>query len=69
MPFGGGATDAAEFSRAGIEATSIIGLESNWIRTGIDYHTSRDTVDKVDPNAVQKVLELAVRYSIQKDNL
>ncbi|SVB13731.1 uncharacterized protein METZ01_LOCUS166585, partial [marine metagenome] len=51
MPFGGGSTDAAEFAKAGIPALSIIGLDTTFSSGMVPYHTSFDTVDKIEPEA------------------
>ncbi len=68
MPFGGGGTDAAAFQRAGAKSTCLIGIASDLIREDLHYHTSRDTPDKIDPEAVEDALEIVISYILKKDN-
>ncbi|MEM6800313.1 MAG: M28 family peptidase [Bacteroidota bacterium] len=65
--FAAGGTDAAEFARAGIEATTLFGM--GWtIDTKPDaYHTLKDTVDAVDPEAVRKAFDIIANYVEHKD--
>jgi predicted glycosyltransferase len=67
FPFMAGGTDAAEFAKAGIEATTLAAM--NWEDKGDApaYHTTRDTIDAVDPIAVQRSIDLAIHYVRQKD--
>ncbi|MDD8026638.1 MAG: M28 family peptidase [Acidobacteriota bacterium] len=67
FPFGGGGTDAGQFARVGIESTSIIGISTRLNRGGVDYHSSRDTVEAIDPAAVETGLAVAVRFIHDKD--
>ena len=67
MPFGGGATDAAEFGKEGIHATTLIGLSTSFIRNEIHYHTQYDTMEKIEPEAVKIVFELVVYFISQMD--
>jgi aminopeptidase YwaD len=62
MVFGAGATDAAESARAGIPSTTIIGIPTAVVRTGLVYHTPRDTVEHVEPAAVEACLRIALRF-------
>jgi aminopeptidase YwaD len=67
LSLGSGGTDAAAFARLGVEATSIIGVstvpgEDKWV-----YHTPWDTVDAIEPEAVEAVLDIAVNYIVYKD--
>ncbi len=62
MVFGAGATDAAESARAGIPSTTIIGIPTAVVRTGLVYHTPRDTVEHVEPAAVEASLSIALRF-------
>ncbi len=62
FPFGGGGTDAGQFAKIGIEAASLIGISTRLIRKDIDYHTSRDTVDNIDPAAVEAGLNIAANF-------
>lgn len=68
IPFGGGATDAAEFAKQGIHATTLVGLSTGFIRHEIHYHTQYDNVDKIEPEAVKIVLELVVSFITKQDN-
>lgn len=58
MPFGGGGTDAGQFARFGIEAVSLIGMPTDFLRKEIVFHTPRDTPDRIDPAAVAAALEI-----------
>ena len=64
----GGATDAAEFARIGVAATSLLGMENRFIRDGLSYHTMEDTVDKIDPAAVRASLEIVAGFIFKKDS-
>jgi aminopeptidase YwaD len=67
FPLGGGGTDAGQFARVGIHAASLIGISTSPIRKDIDYHTSRDTVDNIDPAAVEAGLNIAANLILEKD--
>ena len=67
FPFGGGGTDAGQFARVGIESASFIGISTCLIRKDVDYHTSRDTVDHVEPAAVEAGLNIAANFILEKD--
>ena len=67
LPFGGGGTDAAAFARRGIESTTIIGIPTTLIARGLVYHTSQDTVEHIQPEAVQAVLDIVINYVIRKE--
>ncbi|MFV2016745.1 MAG: M28 family metallopeptidase, partial [Candidatus Heimdallarchaeota archaeon] len=67
MPVGGGATDAAEFAKEGIHATTLIGLSTSFIRNETHYHTQFDSVDKIEPEAVEATLKLVVNFILQTD--
>jgi aminopeptidase YwaD len=68
MPFGAGATDAASFGRAGIEAASLIACEVSYDLPGdFVYHTPRDTVDAIDPRAIEQVHDVLVEFIQRKD--
>jgi aminopeptidase YwaD len=62
MVFGAGATDAAESARAGIPSTTVIGIPTAVVRTGLVYHTLRDTVEHVEPAAIEACLGIALRF-------
>ena len=50
--------DAAEFAKAGIPTLSIIGLDTTFSSGEVPYHTSFDTVDKIEPKAVLACLQI-----------
>ncbi|MEM6724778.1 MAG: M28 family peptidase [Bacteroidota bacterium] len=62
LPMFAGGTDAAEFAKAGIEATCLAAM--HWATKGSEpaYHTLRDTVDSIDILAVEKTINLVIRY-------
>jgi aminopeptidase YwaD len=59
MRFGGGATDATELAKAGVKATTMIAMPAGIVRDGLAYHTMRDTVEAVEPAAVEGCLMIA----------
>ena len=59
MRFAGGATDAAELAQAGVRATTMIAMPAGVVRDGLAYHTMRDTVEAVEPAAVEACLIVA----------
>jgi len=67
FPFGGGGTDAGQFARVGIESASLIGISTRLIRKDVDYHTSRDIVDNIEPAAVEAGLNIAANFILEKD--
>jgi len=59
MPLGSGATDAGEFGRFGITATTMIAMSTRFIPPrGFAYHTLRDTLEAVKPEAIAAMLEV-----------
>ncbi len=67
LSLGSGSTDAAAFARLGVEATSIIGVSAALGKDRLVYHTPWDTVDAIEPEAVEAVLDIAVNYIVCKD--
>ena len=67
ITFGGGGTDAAEYAKQNIEATTILGMENTAIRDGLVYHTLNDTVDSINPSVVKAVLEIVYRFILYKE--
>jgi aminopeptidase YwaD len=61
MIFGAGGTDAAESARRGIPSTSIIALPTDIFRDRLVYHTMRDTVEQIEPAAVEACLRITLR--------
>lgn len=64
---GGGATDAAEFAKIGVEATTLVGMPTDVIRGGMVYHTLNDTVEHIEPGAVEASLKIALAYVLKKE--
>ena len=67
MPFGGGATDAAEFARIGVEAVTLVGLNTETFRMDLAYHTERDLPETIEPEAVEACLKTALRFTRECD--
>jgi len=67
MPFGGGATDAAEFARIGVEAVTLVGLNTDTFRMDLAYHTERDLPEVIEPAAVEACLKSALRFAVECD--
>jgi len=57
-----GGTDAAELAAAGVHATSLIAMRWGNDSRSSAYHTPRDTVDAIDPEAVEALIRLGVRF-------
>ncbi len=67
LGLGGGGTDAAAFAKAGIEAINIIAMSTSVFDEGRVYHTLNDTVERIEPGAVEAVMETFVNYVWKKD--
>jgi hypothetical protein len=67
MVFGGGSTDAAELTKAGVKATTMLAMPTDLVRDGLVYHTVNDTVDAIEPEAVRACLEVASRLVEELD--
>jgi len=67
MVFGGGSTDAAELAKVGVQATTMLAMPTALVRDGLVYHTVRDTVDAIEPEAVRACLEVACRLAEKLD--
>jgi len=69
MSPGGGATDAAAFGEAGIEATNLsaMSFEVKDYDQGWVYHTPNDTSKYIEPAAVEASLKIVRDYVIRKD--
>ncbi|MEM1119464.1 MAG: M28 family peptidase, partial [Bacteroidota bacterium] len=67
FPFMAGGTDSAEFAKEGIESTCLAAM--SWTDRGEApaYHTLRDTIEAVDPEAVKTSIEVGIHYILQKD--
>jgi aminopeptidase YwaD len=68
MPIGGGGTDAAEFSRIGVQSTTLIGIATNIIRHNLSYHTTKDDIDKIEPKAVEVGLQICINLILKKES-
>jgi aminopeptidase YwaD len=68
MRFGGGGTDAAELAKAGVHATTMIAMSTRLVRDGLVYHTMQDTVEAVEPQAVEACLAVAEKLAIELDD-
>jgi hypothetical protein len=69
MVFGGGSTDAAELTKVGVQATTMLAMPTDLIRDGLVYHTVKDTVDAIEPEAVRACLEVASRLVEELDQV
>jgi aminopeptidase YwaD len=67
MLFGGGSTDAAELAKVGVKATTLIAMPTEIIRDGLVYHTLQDTIERVEPAAVQACLQIAQEFILLKE--
>ena len=67
MVFGGGGTDAAELTRAGVRATTLVAMPTSLVREGLVYHTMQDTVDAIEPAAVEACLRIAHDLVLELD--
>jgi aminopeptidase YwaD len=65
-PFGSG-TDAAAFAREGIDATTLIGLPTSLLAKEYIYHTLKDIVESIEPEAVEAVFNIAINYMVISD--
>jgi len=67
FPFLAGGTDAAEFAKVGIEATTLAAM--SWVnKEGKPaYHTLRDTIEAVDAKAVSISIETGINYILKKE--
>jgi|BioPla2DNA2_1021312.scaffolds.fasta_scaffold01057_21 aminopeptidase YwaD len=63
-----GGTDAGEFGKIKVEATTLMGMPwTNDTRSNV-YHTPKDTVDKVSTKAVEHTLNIFHTYIVNKDS-
>lgn len=67
FPLLGGGTDAAEFAKAGVEATTLVAM--NWTKRKPDsaYHTTRDTIEAVDREAVTRSIDIGIQYVLDQE--
>lgn len=57
-----GATDAAEFGRYNIKATTLIGMPWGNQQRAAVYHTPNDTIDAIEPELVDICIEIAKNF-------
>ena len=69
FPMLGGGTDSAEMAKAGIESTCLSGMSLDGFGDAPAYHTTRDTIDAVDPIAVEAAIEIGLAYIKRKDSM
>jgi hypothetical protein len=58
-----GGTDAAELQAAGARAASLVAMHWGNDARANAYHTPADTIDAVDPAAVEALLRLGIRFA------
>ncbi|MGI6734720.1 MAG: M28 family metallopeptidase [Bacilli bacterium] len=62
-----GGTDAGEFGKINVEATTLMGMPwTNDTRSNV-YHTPYDTIDKVSKKAVEHTITIFHTYIVNKD--
>ncbi len=62
-----GGTDAGEFGKIGVEATTIMGMPWSNDNRSMAYHTPDDTIDKVSKKAVEHTINIFHNFIIAKD--
>lgn len=67
FPLLAGGTDAAEFAKAGIPATTLQGMSFADKGELPAYHTTRDTIDRVSREVTAAALEITIAYVADKD--
>ena len=67
LPFGGGGTDAGEFAKSGIEAVSLIAMDTTFKSGFNPYHTRDDHTENIDPKAVLACLQIAQGFAREMD--
>lgn len=67
FPFAAGGTDAAEFAKIGVKATTIFGMGFTADTKPEAYHTLKDTIDSVDPKAIAITLDIGINYIRKKE--
>ena len=62
MMYGLGATDAAEFARAGIAATTLLAVPHDLLGKGkVVYHTRHDVPENLEPAVIDAAVRLTLR--------
>lgn len=62
-----GGTDAGEFGKIGVEATTIMGMPWSNDNRSMAYHTPNDTIDKVSKKAVEHTINIFHNFIVSKD--
>ncbi len=62
-----GGTDAGEFGKIGVEATTIMGMPWSNDNRSMAYHTPNDTIDKVSKKAVEYTINIFHNFIVSKD--
>jgi aminopeptidase YwaD len=70
VPFGAGATDAAEFGKLGVEAINMAGIsfDISKFSEGLVYHTRNDVSKYIEPELVEASLKIIRDYILKKDS-
>ncbi len=70
MPFGAGSTDAAEFGKMRVEATTLVGIsfDISQFREGLVYHTPNDLSKYIEPAMVEAALKIVRDCIVKKDS-
>lgn len=63
-----GGTDAAEFGKVGIKATTLIGMPWSNQNRNTSYHTPNDTLEHVNFNVISFTLDIFISYIKYKDH-
>ncbi len=67
LPFGSG-TDAAAFAKAKAKAVTVIAMSTSLLDEGHVYHTLGDTLESIEPEAVEAVFNIAANTVIKIDS-
>lgn len=62
-----GGTDAGELAKIGVEATTLFGMPWGNSQRASVYHTPQDTVENIEPEAVERSLNIIWKYIYQKE--
>jgi Zn-dependent M28 family amino/carboxypeptidase len=71
IPLLTGGTDAGEFGKIGVEATTLLAIAMPWDKESRNavYHTLKDDITALDPQAIQAALEIIWKLIHQEDKL
>jgi hypothetical protein len=62
-----GGTDAAELAKAGARAVSVLAMDWSSASRASAYHTPADTVEAVDPKAIEAAIRIGIRFVEELD--